>query len=330
MTALLERLDRWQQRHRVLRFPFAVFTRFKEHNGPRLAANVSYFAFFSLFPLMLALVTILGFVLEDRPDLHQDVRDSALGNVPVIGAQITESTDALSGNILALVLGLAAAIWGGLKMIDALAFAMNELWDVPPSNRPSSLLARLEGVAVLAVFGGGLVASTVLASLPAALDLGIAGPFIGLLASGAANVAVILAAQKLLVARPLTFDDIWRGAVIAGVLILVFQQLGVALVQQLGGSSDTYGAFAGIIGLLAFFHLVFRVLLMSLEINVVRSMRLVPRSLNPNSVELTDGDRRALLLDVQRVQRDQRVGYAIALGDLVTGTDGRRGGRPTD
>jgi len=330
MTALLERLDRWQQRHRVLRFPFAVFTRFKEHNGPRLAANVSYFAFFSLFPLMLALVTILGLVLEDRPDLRQDVVDSALANVPVVGAQIGESTTPLSGNVVVLVLGLAAAIWGGLKMIDALGFAMNELWDVPPSDRPSSLLARLEGVVVLAVFGGGLVASTVLAGLPAAIDLGIAGPFVGLLASGAANVAVILAAQKVLVARPLTFGDIWRGAVIAGVLILVFQQIGVALAQRLGGSSDTYEAFAGIIGLLAFFHLVFRVLLMSLEIDVVRSMHLVPRSLNPNGVELTDGDRRALLLDVQRVQRDQRVGYAIALGDLVTGTDGRRGGRPTD
>lgn len=326
---MLERLDRWQQRHRALRFPFAVFTRFKEHNGPRLAANVSYFAFFSIFPLMLALVTILGLVLEDRPELRKDLLDSALGNVPVLGSQIGESTTPLSGNVFALVVGLATALWGGLKMIDALAFAMNELWDVPPSNRAGSLKARLRGALVLAVFGGGLVASTVLAGLPAALDLGIATPFIGLLGSGAANVAVILAAQKLLVARPLTFGDIWRGAVIGGVLILVLQQLGVVLVQRLGGSSDTYGAFAGIIGVLAFFHLLFRSLLMSLETNVVRSLGLVPRSMNPNGASLTDGDRRALLLDVQRVQRDQRVGYAVALGDLVTAGDDISAGRPT-
>lgn len=324
MSALLERLDRWQQRHPALRFPFAVFTRFKEHNGPRLAANVSYFAFFSIFPLMLALVTILTLVLDGREELRDDVLESALGSVPVVGADIAASTSALSGNVVALVIGLAAAIWAGLKMIDALAFAMNELWDVPPSERPNSLIARLEGIAVLAVFGGGLVGSTVLAGLPAALDLGVAGPFVGLLASGAANIGVLLASQKLLVARHLAIGEIWPGAVVGGVLILMLQQLGVALVQQLGGSSDTYGAFAAIIGLLAFFHLVFRVLLMSLEINVVRTLRLVPRSLNPNSKHLTDGDRRALLLDVQRVQRDQRVGYAVALGDLVVSTDDQK------
>ena len=313
---MLERLDRWQQRHRVTALPVAVYKRFNEHNGPRLAANASYYAFFSIFPLMLAFVTILGIVLDGRPELRSDLEDSALGNIPVVGPQITAATTPLSGNVVGLVVGLTVALIGGLRMIDSLGFGLNELWDVPPSDRRPSILTRLRGVLVLAVFGAGLVGSTVLAGLPAAVDLGWTGPFVGAVATGVANVLVIVVTQRVLVARELTFRHVWLGSVIAGLSLLVLQQLGVALAQRLGGSSDTYGAFAGIIGLLAFFHLAFRVLLLSLEINVVRELELCPRSLT-ESERLTDGDRRALLLDVQRVQRDKRVGYAVALGDLV-------------
>ncbi|MDQ3178363.1 MAG: YihY/virulence factor BrkB family protein, partial [Actinomycetota bacterium] len=178
MRALLVRLDRLQRRHRWTALPIAVYTRFNEHQGARLAANASYFAFFSIFPLMLAFTTILGLVLEDNPQLLADIKDSVISNIPVIGSQIG-SADALTGNIVALVVGIVLAIMGGLRLIDALQFALNELWDVPLHARPGGLSSRIRGVLVLAVFGGGIIGSTVLASLPAALDLGPVGPLVG-------------------------------------------------------------------------------------------------------------------------------------------------------
>lgn len=326
MRALIRRLDAWQQRRRWAALPLAVFTRFNEHQGARLAANVSYFAFFSIFPLLLVFVTIVGLVIDDNPDLQADLEDSVLANIPVIGSQIASSTTPLSGNVVALVLGVVLAILGGLRMIDALGFAINELWDVPRYERANAMSARIRGVLVLAVFGGGLVGSTVLASLPAALDLGPAAPLLGLVTSTLANVAVIVGAQQLLLVNRPSLRALLPGSVLAGVLIHVIQQLGVVLAQRLGGSSDTYGAFAGIIGLLAFFHLVFRVLLLAVELNAVRARALVPRSLFPDAAAPTDGDRRALLLDVQRVQRDRRIGYAVALDGLVATDETDDGG----
>ena len=81
MKKLLGNLDTFQQRHRVVALPVATFKRFGEHGGGRLASTVSYWSFFSIFPLMLAFVTVLNIVLEDRPDTRQRLLDGALGQV---------------------------------------------------------------------------------------------------------------------------------------------------------------------------------------------------------------------------------------------------------
>lgn len=322
MATVSERIDRYQRDHLAVGYPIAVFNRYKEHNGARLAANVSYYAFFSVFPLMLAFVSILGLVLEGDDELREDLVDSAISEIPVLGRQIQDANQPLEGTLLVTIVGIAAALWAGTKMIDALAFAFNEQWDVPFGTRPSGILSRLKGIVVLGVFGVGMMGATFLAGIPAAFNLGAIGPLIGLAASAATNILVIAVATKLLVVRRLSVADIWPGSVIAGIGILVLQQLGVVIVRQLSGSSDTYGTFGGIIGLLAWFHLIFQVLLLSSEVNGVRARHLVPRTLSPKLPQRTDGDRRATLLDVQRVQRNPRIGFAVALeGETLTDGD---------
>ena len=74
--------DRSQQKHHWLAVPVAVIKKFADDQGGRLAALVAYYAFFSLFPLLLALVSALGFVLEVHPTLREDVLDTALARIP--------------------------------------------------------------------------------------------------------------------------------------------------------------------------------------------------------------------------------------------------------
>ena len=74
--------DRYQQRHRWLAIPMAVVKKFGDDQAGNQAALVAYYAFFSLFPLLLVFVTILGFVLQGDPHAQQAVEDSALEPVP--------------------------------------------------------------------------------------------------------------------------------------------------------------------------------------------------------------------------------------------------------
>ena len=86
----------------------------------------------------------------------------------------------------------------------------------------------------------------------------------------------------------------------------------------LAGASDTYGTFAVVIALLSWFFLLGRVLLLSAELNAVPARHLAPRSLTKDG-PLTDADRRAVLFDAQRVQRDRRIGVATSIDGQVDG-----------
>src|SRR5215216_4299342 len=104
---VLGKVDRLQQRHPWTAFPVAVWKKFGDDNGGRLAGQLTYYGFLSLFPLLLVSVTILGFVLDGRPDLQQKILDSAVSQFPIIGDQLRQNVASLKGSVVALVIGIA-------------------------------------------------------------------------------------------------------------------------------------------------------------------------------------------------------------------------------
>ncbi|MDQ1383183.1 MAG: hypothetical protein QOG65_562, partial [Actinomycetota bacterium] len=66
---VLRRIDAFQQHNRPLGFLFAVVKKFGDDRAGMLAALMAYYGFLALFPLLLLLVTILGFALRGNPSL---------------------------------------------------------------------------------------------------------------------------------------------------------------------------------------------------------------------------------------------------------------------
>ena len=121
----------------------AVIRKFGNDQAGQLAALVAYYAFFSIFPLLLVFTTILGFVLQHNSNLYEDVQKSVLGHFP--GLQL--GTHPLTGNVTALVIGLLASLWGGLGVTNAAQNAFDRIWAVPFKDRPDFLQSRLRGLA---------------------------------------------------------------------------------------------------------------------------------------------------------------------------------------
>jgi membrane protein len=280
VSRALDRLDAWQRRHAAVAFPLAVLRKFLDDRASSLAALIAYYAFFSLFPLLLVLVSVLGFVLEDDPSLQQDVLDSALARIPVVGRQLQDQIQPLTGSTTALVVGLAGALWAGLGVTLALGRAFEEVWDVPRRQQRGALRARLLGVALLAVLGVALVAATVVAGVAVGGRIGPGAERVGgLFAALAGNLAVFLAAFALLSARPLRIGELLPGVALAAVGSLALQSAGGWYVEEtIARSTDTYGTFALVIGLLSWFWLGSHLLLVAAEVNVVLRRRLWPRS----------------------------------------------------
>ena len=79
------RLDHFQRRHSWCGFPLAVIYKFIDDQGGYLAALITYYGFVSLFPLLLLLVSVLGYTLEGDHALQQALLGSALQQFPIIG-----------------------------------------------------------------------------------------------------------------------------------------------------------------------------------------------------------------------------------------------------
>src|SRR5437870_4011296 len=92
----LKAIDDVQQRRRWLAFPFAVLKKFGDDQAGNLAALIAYYGFFSLFPLLLVFVTVLGYVLRGHPALLASIQNSTLAKFPVVGSDI--KVGALSGS----------------------------------------------------------------------------------------------------------------------------------------------------------------------------------------------------------------------------------------
>ncbi len=111
--SVTQRLDRMQRRHPVLGFPLAVLYKFVDDQGSYLAALITYYGFLSLFPLLLLMTSVLGFVLGGDAHLQQRVLNSTLSQFPVIGSRLGDPKG-LRGSGAGLVIGLLGAVYGGL------------------------------------------------------------------------------------------------------------------------------------------------------------------------------------------------------------------------
>ncbi|SDF21511.1 inner membrane protein YhjD [Blastococcus aurantiacus] len=294
----MDRLDRLQRRHPAAGFPIAVVYKYVDDSGPFLAALITYYAFVSMFPLLLLSSTILGAVLDGNPELQERLIDSALSQLPVVGEQLGEP-QGLSGGTLGAVVGILGALYGGLGVAQAVQHAMNTAWNVPRNNRPNPFLARGRSLLLLATAGLTVIGTTALSTLGsgAAGSFGMVVQALVLVASVLINAVVFTFAFLLATTRELGVRDVLPGSLLAAVLWQLLQTFGVTYVSRvMESASAVNGVFALVLGLLAFLYLAAVAGVLCIEINVVRVDKLYPRALlTPftDAVDLTPGDRRS-------------------------------------
>jgi YihY family inner membrane protein len=289
----LRRVDRYQQRHGWLGFLFAVVKKFGDDKGGNLTTLLAWNGFFALFPLLLILVTALGFLLSRQPALEQQVLHSTLAEFPIIGDQLQKNVHSLRASGLGLVIGLAGFLWGARGITQAGQHAMAEIWNIPGRQRPSFATRQLRGLLLLLVFGLGVVATTALAALASLGGHSLLVVVGNLVASAAVNAGLFLVAFRVLTPGRIATGRLLVGAAVAGVLFTLLQAVGGYLVgHSLKHAQAVYGFFAIVLGLMSWLFLSAQVTLYGAEVNVVRARRLWPRSiLQP---PLTDADQRAL------------------------------------
>lgn len=298
-------IDTHQRGRPWLAFPVAVWKKFSDDQAGNLAALLAYFAFVSIFPLLLVLVTVLGIVLRSDPGLQHKLLNSALAEFPVIGQQLKPKSLAGSRSGIALAIGIIGTFLGARGVANAAQNAFNTVWAVPMRERPGFPYSLLRSVALTLVVGIGLIATTVLSSLAGGVGNTITGPA-GAVAAVAVslvfNFGVFWLGFWLGTAKTIGFRDLLLGAILTAIVWQILQTVGGYFVShQLSHASSLYGTFGIVLGLIAWLYLQAEAAIYALEASMVHARKLWPRSIFPPP--LTAEDRQAYKLYAEREER---------------------------
>lgn len=245
----------------------------RRHMSARNASLLSFFFFLSIFPLMLAATTILGFVLEGRDDLRQDLLDGAVADIPLIGSQLAEQGQ-LTGNIWALIIGLGGALWSATKAFVALHGALDDTWEIDVDDRAKMPKQRARALLAIVFIGAGQVASMAIAGVIGAAGLPAIGNIALLVGTVAVNAGIVAAMYRFLTSEAPSWRQVVPGSLFAGVIITALQNFGVTIVKIIAeNAGDTYGTFATILALITWLGFIAITLLMGAELNAYVARR---------------------------------------------------------
>jgi membrane protein len=325
-VGLVAAFDRTQRRHSVFGLPIAIFYKYVDDQGNYLAATITYYAFIAIFPLLLLASSILGFFLQNDPDLAQRILNSALANFPIVGDQLGRP-GGLQGSVAGVVVGAVAALYGSLGLGQASQNAMNVAWSVPRNRRPNPISLRLRSLLLLVTAGFAILGITILSAL------GTDTAVFGTQATDAA-VWVVRLVTVLLTGAVLTL--IFRiaaarrhhlkaapGAFATAVMWQVLQLAGVFYVDRvIKEASGMNATFALVLGLIALIYVAAVMGVLGIEVNVVLERRLWPRSLASlfvDNTDLTPADRKAYA-GYARSQQHKTIGsIEVSFEDPETG-----------
>src|SRR4051794_36730780 len=244
------------------------------------AAALTYFGILSLFPMLLALVSILGVI---GPSATQPLLDQLSTVAPgpakdILTNVLTSLEQNKGGSTVALIIGIVAAIWSASGYISAFMDAANNVWDVP-EGRPiwKKLPVRL-GVTVVLLVLLTVTALAVVFTGPVAEKVG------NLIGLGSTFVAVwsIVKWPLLLVivsfmisllywacpnVKQPGFPWVTPGGVLAVVLWIAASALFALYVANFGSYNKTYGSLGGVIVFLTWLWITNIIILLGAEFN---------------------------------------------------------------
>jgi len=322
-------VDGWQRRNRWAGVLYAVVKKFGDDNANLVVVALAWYGFTAIFPLLLVVVTVLGFIGG------QSISDGVLNTLhefPVIGSSFqVGNKSSLHGSPLGLVIGLVGLLYGAQGVTQTAQLAMATVWSVPQIERTGFLPRLGRSLAGLFTIGMAFVVNAFVTGYATANTTSYAIEIPILIGLLVINSGLYFATFTLLTAKVVGPRGLIPGAIVGAVAFTALITVGTGLVtHQLKNASTTYGAFGTVIGVVAFLLLLAKLSMFAAELNPVLARRLYPRAL-PLGGEPTDADRLVLsaLVHAQQRRDDQVIG--IGFGDQAAdqaASDAIRQARP--
>lgn len=251
---------------------------FSEDNLTDWAAALTYYGVLAMFPALIALVSIVGLLTDP-----QELTDALTEVVPADAAEtLNPVIDQIAGNSgtagVALIIGLATAVWSASGYVGAFTRAANVVYETPEGRKvwklkPLQLLVTLVGILFAAIILALLVLSgPVVDAIGSAIGVGETGQTVW----NIAKWPVVLVVLALMIAvlyystpnvKLRGFKWVSPGAGVAILVAIVASAAFAFYAANFSSYNETYGTLAGVVIFLVWFWLINVALLFGIELD---------------------------------------------------------------
>ncbi|MBZ0298729.1 MAG: YihY/virulence factor BrkB family protein, partial [Anaerolineae bacterium] len=283
-----------------------TFDEWNRDKAPRLAAALAYYTAFSIAPLLVIVIAVVGLVYGQeaaRGEIVRQIQGQVGPDIAQMIQTMIENSATQSSGVIATILGLAAIIFGAAGFFGQLQDALNTVWEVTPKPGKGLITVIKERfLSFTMVLGIGFL---LLVSLTISAMLASLHHFVGNLLPEAQFITQILnivlsfglitvmfaMIYKVLPDVQIAWKDVWVGAMLTAMLFTIGKAL-LGLYLGNSGVSSTYGVAGSFVVLLLWVYYSAQILLFGAEFTQVYARRfgsqIVP---SENAVRVTDAQR---------------------------------------
>lgn len=267
-----------------------TWTEFQQDEAGQRGAALSYYAMFSIFPLLLLLLAIFGLVVQ-YTDAGQDARTTIISTVSrtfgsTFGSTLSDVLDVVAkGAGSASLVGLITLLMGASGVFQQLDLTLNKMWGVERSSSSGGIVQtvtsvlrdRLIAFGMVLSLGLLLVISLALTVVTQTLNSlfeqipligGVSGVVFGIVVALLLNTLIVALIFRYLPRTDVQWRDVWPGAVLTAVIWEIAKRL---LALYIGGSSyaSAYGLVGSVLVLMAWIYFTSQVLFLGAEFTQV-------------------------------------------------------------
>ncbi|MCH9011259.1 MAG: YihY/virulence factor BrkB family protein [Chloroflexi bacterium] len=253
-----------------------------EDDATHMAAGVSYYALFSIFPLLLGIISLTSFALSAfveadkiRPGLTAFATSYLPGSEQLVMLNLDAAIELRGVLGIFSIIGL---LWSGSAVFGAITRAVNRAWDIRRdrpfySGKPRQLLM---GAAIGPMFLLSVGMATLARSASRLQDIGLPGHefFVKNIAQALLQgsslllmVGLFLMLYKYLPNTRTFWRHIWPGALVAAILFELSKNIFIVYVNTFATFENIYGSLAPVVALLLWSYISSLILILGAELS---------------------------------------------------------------
>ena len=232
-----------------------------KHDAAQRAAGVAYYSLLSIFPLILGLIAVFGYLLPSvdfQNELLKFIDNNVPGAADFLRQNITHIIDLRGGMG---ILSIVVLFWGASAMFRAINLAINRAWEVRQHQRHFLLRKVIEIGMVVAlgiIFLLSLGAGHIISVLRDVSDISAADSIIVQVGSRLAAFLLIFIVFLLLyklIPHPRTYwRYTWQGALVAAIFFEIARALFILYIENVVNFQYLYGSITSVIILLVWIY----------------------------------------------------------------------------